>query len=219
MPGMSLAAMPFLMIGFFIVVMGLIVWIAAGGSKRATENLVQLATTLGLTVTARPPLLGLFQQVPRVSGEWRGKRVEIFPYTTGSGKSQQQWCAVSAAPLADGGLIFTMQRQGLGTKVMELFGAKEIQVGDAEFDRMWFIQTNQPDFFRVALLPELRGKIDALASETGIRGGRFQLEKGAVRYAEQGSFFSPRITARIGRAAEIVVDLADLAEVYATTGR
>jgi hypothetical protein len=100
---------------------------------------------------------------------------------------------------------------------MELFGAKEIQVGDEGFDRTWFIQTNQPEFFRAALLPELRAKINALIHDLGTqaRGMEFKLEGAAVRYAEMGTFADGDSCQRCQRAADIVGDLADLAEVAA----
>jgi len=98
---------------------------------------------------------------------------------------------------------------------MEMFGASEIQVGDADFDRRWFIQTNQPDFLRAALLPELRAKIFTLAAEPSASRLKLMLEDGRVRYAEQGSFASARVAGRIGQAAEVVADLADVAEVFA----
>ena len=67
-----------------------------------------------------------------------------------------------------------------------------------------------------SLLPELRAKINALVRELGARspGMEFKLEQGVVRYAEMGSFASGEICQRCQRAADIVGDLADLAEVF-----
>jgi hypothetical protein len=161
-------------------------------------------------------VLGLFYPEARAAGQLRGKRVELFTFTTGSGKSTIHWCAVAATLPAATGLTFHLQRQGLNTKFLELFGAREIQMGDAEFDAAWFIQTNRPEYFRAALLPELRAKINALVRELGVQARRmeFKLEQNAVRYAEIGSFASGDSCRRCLRAAEIVGDLADLAEVF-----
>ncbi len=207
--------MPYLMILIIVATLVIVFWAAAQASKRASENIRELAAMLGLQADIRPPALGLFYTDPRAAGQWRGKAMEIYTYTTGSGKSRMQWCAVAAALRADGGLRFTLQPQGFGTKVMEMFGASEIQVGDADFDRRWFIQTNQPDFLRAALLPELRAKIFTLAAEPSASRLKLMLEDGRVRYAEQGSFASARVAGRIGQAAEVVADLADVAEVFA----
>lgn len=204
-----------LMIAVFAGVMALVLWAAAKTSKRASDNLGSLARTLGLRYEPGTPVFGVFYPETRASGQRRGKFVEAYSYSTGSGKSRIQWCAVAATPAGAGGLTFSLRPQGLGTKLMEMFGSHEIQVGDAEFDRRWYIQTNQPDFLRAALLPEVRAKLDALANDRGVLGPQVQLEKGVVRYAEQGSFSDPARTARLTQAMEVVCDLADLAEVFA----
>jgi hypothetical protein len=207
---------PLLMIGLFAAVIVLVGWAAARQSKRTTENVRELAASLGLQFADKPPVLGVFYPEPRATGQLRGKRVELFPFTTGSGKSQTHWSAVSATVPGAGGLTFHLQRQGFGTKFLELFGAREIQTGEAEFDAAWFIQTNQPEYFRAALLPELRAKINALVRESGTpaRGMDFKLGQAVVRYAEMGSFGDLDRCQRCRRAADIVCDLADLAEVF-----
>ncbi len=215
---MSTALIPLLMIGAFVAFFGLAMWAGARQSKRAAANVRQLADTLGLQFSEKPPALGMFYSDIRAGGQVRGKRVEVFSYAVGSGKSRVHWSAVSAAGTAAGGLTFHLRRQGFGMKhLMELFGAKEITVGDADFDQAWFIQTNQPEFFREALLPELRGKISNLLREAGTqsRGMEFKLENGVVRYAEIGSFSSDGTCRRCERAVDIICDLADVAEVFA----
>jgi hypothetical protein len=214
---MSPAVVPLLMIGFFVLVIGLVGWAAARQTKRAADNVRRMAETLGLEFTAKPLALGVFYTEATATGQLRGKRVTLFPFSTGSGKSRTQWSAVSAAVPTATSLTFHLRRQGFGTKIMELFGAREIQVGDAEFDRTRFIQTNQPEFFHEALLPELRDKNGALVRELGGqgRGMEFKLEKNVVRYAQIGSFSSGDCCQRCVRAADIVCDLADVAEVSA----
>jgi hypothetical protein len=126
-----------------------------------------------------------------------------------------QWCGVSAAVAGGDGLTFHLRQQGVSTKFMELFGAREIQVGDAEFDAAWFIQTNQPEFFAAALLPELRARITTFVRELGAqaRGMEFKLEAGIVRYAEMGAFSNGNSCNRCQRVVGIVCDLAEVAEV------
>lgn len=205
-----------LLLGFFALLFTLFAW-AARMSKLVAGNIRQAADSLGLEYTSKPPTLGFFYTEPRASGQMRGKRVQLFPFSTGSGKSRTQWCAVSAAVPNGTALTFQLRQQGWGSKFMELFGAREIQVGDDAFDRAWFIQTNQPEFFREALLPELREKISAVVRAPGAtpRGVEFKLENGVVRYAEIGSFANAGSCQRCIQAADVVCDLADLAEVFA----
>ena len=201
-------------ISVFALVIVVLIWATAVTGKRAAENMRQLADKLGLQAAISPPTWGIFYPTARAGGILRDKVVEVFPFSTGSGKSRVQWCAISAAARRHGGLTFVFRKQGFGTKVMEMFGAHEIEVGDPAFDREWFIQTNQPDFMRAALVPELRTRLTGLARGTGARGPQLQLEGGIVRYAEQGTFSDPLRCGRIVSAAPLVCDFADLAEVF-----
>ena len=153
---------------------------------------------------------------PRVTGGMSGKRIEFFNFHTGAGKSRKLWSAVSAAAPAPGAMTFLLCRRNLGTKLRSFFGAKSIQAGDAAFDSRWFIQTNRPDFFRAALIPELRAALDAV-SAGGMKGGIFKLEAGVVRYAEQGNFNGERC-ARYETLLPLLCDLAAVAEVEASFG-
>lgn len=191
-----------------LVVLG--AWSAFRARRQAHERLAVLAERLGLEFVAAET----WTDNARINGRLRGKRVEFFNYTTGSGKSRKSWSAVSVAPASSGSLTFALCKQGFFTKVRALFGAKEITVGDAAFDARWFIQTNQPDFFRAALMPELRVKLDAALAGL-IKGGEIKLETGAVRYAEQGTFTAERC-ARYEALLPVLCDLADVAEVSAS---
>jgi hypothetical protein len=172
----------------------------------------RLAGALGLEFVDARPKLGLFYPEPRAAGALRGKAVQLFNYTTGSGKSRRTWSAIGVTPAVAGGLTFAIKRQGFGSKLQELFGAKEITVGDPEFDRAWFIQTNEPEFLRAALLPEVREKFRSLP-------GVFKLEQGRVLYAEEGMFSDAARCRRFEAVVALACDLADIAEVHARGAR
>jgi len=154
--------------------------------------------------------------LPRITGVVRGKQVEFYNYVTGSGKSRTNWVAVSVTPVVGVTLTFRITRQGFLSKLQALFGAKEITVGDKAFDGRWYIETNKPDFFRAALLPEVRLKIDAasLAARKHVNV-EFKLAEGRVRYAEVGGF-SDETLARYEALLPLLCDLADVAEVETT---
>jgi hypothetical protein len=96
---------------------------------------------------------------------------------------------------------------------MELFGAREITVDDATFDAAWFVQTNQPEYFRAALVGEIRDQF--MAARRAGASGIFQLENGVVKYAEQGTFGNAGRRQRYELIAPLLCDLADVAEVFA----
>lgn len=203
-------AIPLLIVAAF----GFVFWLSARASKAAHANAVALASRLGLEVQVRPPFMGWFYPTPRASGRIRGKRVDVFSYTTGSGKSRKTWVALTAAPARNTGLTFALSRQGLGSRVKSLFGAKEIEVGDRLFDERWFIETNKPEFFRAALLPELRSRLMSLDQVGGVPGA-IRTENGVVKYAEAGTFQDRARCERLAHLTDLLCDLADIAEVWA----
>jgi hypothetical protein len=150
------------------------------------------------------------------TGVHAGRRGRVFSFTTGSGKSRRTWAAIELSAGAASGLELELTRQGFGSKVAALFGAKEIQVGDAAFDARWFIRTNRPDYMKAALLPEFRARIEELER----RGGRvmkLEIKQGRAIYSEQG-FFNAPVRARLAAALPVLADLAALAEVEAGSG-
>jgi hypothetical protein len=190
--------------------MGLIIWGAVQHQKKVRANLEALAARLGMQVTG--DLKSLLAS-GGVAGTYQGKAVRFWTYSTGSGKSRRTWCAVGVKPRAHGGLQFELQRQGFGTKIMEWFGAKEIQVGDPAFDRDWFIRTNQPEFLAAALVPEIRAKLTSLKLAASEKS--FRLEAGEVQLSTPGTFGSDQVVARLESCLPLLFDLADIAEVYA----
>jgi hypothetical protein len=152
-----------------------------------------------------------------MEGTQAGRTIRYWTYSTGSGKSRVTWVAVGVQPRAAAGLQFDLTRQNFGSKLMEMFGVKEIQAGDPAFDAAWFVRTNQPDFLAAALVPSIRARLMAEPAEG--RSARYKLEQGPVHYAEQGSFASAAILERLERQLPLLHELADVAEVFAGTGR
>jgi hypothetical protein len=188
---------------------GFVIWAVVVQRQRTAANLQKLAAQLGLGFVAAVGWMGRAS----VSGTLRGKKVDFFSYTTGSGKSSTTWAAVTAQAATTGALAFTLQKQGFSTKIAGLFGAHEITVGDGEFDAAWFVQTNQPEFLRAALIPELRAKLMAARRAGAV--GKFELRGSEIKYAEVGTFAEAKRSERLAALADAVCDLAAVAEVAA----
>lgn len=198
----------------------LLLKLVAAQSRKAHERFIQFAERLRLTAKRVEPKFGGFFPQSEATGERRGKQVRLYGYTTGSGKSRTIWSALSVHPREVRGLTFSLTPQGLGSTFAELFGAKEITVGDPAFDKAWFIRTNQPEFFTAALLPELRARLTA-AFDVRPRAWQpsIKLEHDAVIYAEAGDFNSEGRRERLALLVEVLCDLADVAEVHAQQAR
>jgi hypothetical protein len=193
----------------------LVIWMAKEHARKTREALHAFAQRAGLRIQEQT-VLG-FTSVQSLEGEQAGRAVRYWTYSTGSGKSRTTWVAVAVRPRAEAGLQFDLTRQNFGSKIMEMFGVKEIKVGDPAFDAAWFVRTNQPDFLAAALVPSIRARL--MAEPAGRWGARYKLENGLVQYVEQGHLSSAEVLARLERQLPLLHELADVAEVFAGTGR
>jgi hypothetical protein len=193
----------------FPLIAGLVIWATAIQKRRSTANLQKLAAQLGLEFAPAAGWTGR----PNVTGTLRGKMTVFFTYTTSNGKSSTTWAAMTVQAATAGVLTFSLEKRGFVTNIEKLFGAHEAVVDDAEFAKAWFVQTNQPDFMRAALIPELREKL--MAVRRAGANGKFELKVGQVKYAEVGSFSDVKRCARFATLADVMSDLADVAEVAA----
>jgi hypothetical protein len=195
-------------LGVGILTFGFIIFrVGAALSQKALVNMRTLADRLNLQVVEKPKKFGV-HPYPEATGTMRRKPVRIYNFTTGTGKSKTTWSALSVTPAVHAGLTFALTHQGFTSKVMELFGTKEVQVGDAAFDREWFIRSSAPDFFAAALLPEIQAKIQT-------NPGEWKLQDGVILYTERGLFTDTARCDRFVTVAAAACDLADIAEVYA----
>lgn len=209
--GMPLVpVLAFLAIGGFVTFFFVLV---KRHAQAVRDKMHALAQNMGLRVVERT--VAGFTSVEALEGELNGRLVRFWTYSTGSGKSRVTWVAVGVRPRQNGGLEFELSRQGFGSKIAEWFGSKEVKVGDPQFDAAWFIQTNQPDFFAAALVPDIRAKF-VNDPKVG-RVGTYQLKEGMVRYVQRGQFGNEKIVRQLEVELPVLQDLADVAEVFAST--
>jgi hypothetical protein len=175
--------------------------------RKTTQHLQELANQLQLKFM--PPAGWL--KMPTVVGTLRGRTMQLFNFSTGFGRSKRNWSAVSALPAGDGRMTLSIRRNALTTRLNHIFGPKRVTTGDSEFDEAWYVQTNQSEFVSAALIQEIRTRFME-ARRAGAKG-YFELQQGLVKYVESGYFTSPKCVARFGVAANLVCDLADIADV------
>jgi hypothetical protein len=192
-----------------------IIWAIRVHARKSREQIQAFAQRAGLRVNEQT-VLG-FTSVQSLEGEQTGRGLRYWSFATGTGKARTHWVAVGVRPQATAGLTFGLTRQNLGTKLMELFGTQEIQVGDPAFDAAWFVRTNQPDFFAAALVPQIRARL--LAEPAGRRSARYEIKDGVVQYVEQGYLSGNGVLAHLERQLPLLHELADVAEVFAASGR
>ena len=201
-------------VGFLGLMLGAAAVLSRWQANRARANLMALARDLDLQVHESPSLLGgLFPQVPTASGQYAGRALRFYRFTTGSGKQRQTWQALGLACANPHELTFRLEGQNMLTAIGVLLGMQDVQVGDPAFDRRFVVKTNAPDFLRAALLPEIRAALlQGWPSRAG--GPHVKLEGGEVVYAELGSLADAAMPARMKAMLEPLRELAALPEVY-----
>jgi hypothetical protein len=199
---------PLVMFGVF----ALVAVMAVRHAAKVRKEFPRWAEEIGWT--AKP--MTSWTTPAEATGAHAGRRGRVYSFTTGSGKSRTTWAAIELSAGVSSGLELELTRQGFGSKVAALFGAKEIQVGDAAFDARWFIRTNRPDYMKAALLPEFRARIEELERRGG-RSVKLEIKQGRAIYLEQGFFQAP-VRTRLAAALPVLADLAALAEVEAGSG-
>jgi hypothetical protein len=200
------ALWPFLFFAVFAAVGFGLAW---KNAARLRREFPEWAAGLGWTARA----MESWTTPPEAHGDYAGRRGRAYTYSTGSGKSRRSWKAIELIAGGAPRLELEFSRQGVGTRIAEWFGVKEVQVGDAAFDARWFVRTNRPEFVRAALVPEVRARIDELSARGG-RMPRLDFKAGRATYAEQGHF-AAATRERLAAALPVLADLAVLAEVEA----
>ena len=191
-----------------VLIIAVTVWFGIVQQRKAAANLRAGAERLGLKFT---PSAGIGKEGPRADGVIRGREARFWCYEAGSGKHRKCWVAVALSTTTQGRLLLNLQPQGFNTKVAELFGAREIELGDARFDAMWFVRASDATAGRAALTPELREKLNA-ARDGGARGN-FSAEKAVVRYVQEGGFHRAGTFERLEGVIPLLEELAVATEV------
>jgi hypothetical protein len=180
--------------------------------RKARENLERLAAQLGLEAVAEPPKPIVGAPPPRLRGRLRGRAVGVSSYTTGSGKHRTTWCAISAETAGSGRLMLSVSEENLLTRVGHALGMNDVATGDEAFDRRFYVKSSDPGYVRAALIPEVRAKF--AQSWKASPSGRIETKGRDAVYAEIGSFADAALCARIAGMAELVCDVAEIAEAH-----
>jgi len=202
---------PSALIALFLVLVALTLLAARRRKRKTRENLAGLASRLGFEVKRKPAKFG-FEPPPTVEGRYRDRPVRFFNYTTGSGKSQTNWSAVSAGIGNDSGFTLELAPENFLTRIAAALGMQDIKVGDPDFDRAFLVRSNNAAYATAALLPEIRARLLSKLKQRAI--GTLTVRAGVVRNAEVGGFDDAARVDRLAGLLDVICDLADVAEVY-----
>jgi|GEM_PF-2391934 len=132
--------LPLIIIPIFVLMFVGAIFFAIKSAKNMRQQFELLAQKFGLEYI--PPKGKIFKSKPQIHGSLFGKTVQIYTYTTGSGKNKQTYTKFSLLPF-DKGLIVRISKEGLFSKVSKAFGGQDIQIGDALLDKQYRFKCNR----------------------------------------------------------------------------
>ena len=123
--------------GFVIValILAIAIPLAIAHNKKTNLAWSDAARTLGLSY--RP---GGFMQSRRIDGQLNGLRVVVDTFTRSSGKHSTSYTRYRISFPRSLGLGLQLKREGVLSTVTKIFGAQDLQVGDASFDNAMLVK-------------------------------------------------------------------------------
>lgn len=189
------------LVGFFI-------WLARRQQRTIRARLEEMAAHLGLELRDTKQRLNWLP--PELAGTRHGRRLRIYCFKTGSGKSQQFWCAIGADLRNPAGHTLELAREGWLARVGKTLGLQDLTVGDDTFDRRFVVRAGDPSVL-TALLPEWRTRLLEVFADRDVNG-RFELKGHQLTYVESGFFTSRARATRFPILADLTLELADALE-------
>lgn len=191
--------------------------------RKISEHWQWLVDTLGLGVCGGEPMypnskwLSWIRKPIRLEGTYRGCFTKIYNYTVGSGKNSTTYSTVRIVGPNPKELTFNIYREGMFSKLGKIMGMQDIQTGDPTFDDKFVIKSNNPEFIKIALLPEIKSKFIDIW-ERHKPHGSITLKDEELHYDEVGTIRTVEIRERFGAIADLLADLRGTIEFYNQKG-
>lgn len=185
----------------------------------STNHLRLLGEELGVTVVGGAPYfksigwLSFIKRPTKVLGDYQEGSLEVWHFSRSSGKSSHPYTGVRLGLNNPRGLTFQFYKEGFFSKIGKTFGMQDVSVGDARFDKNFIVKCSDPDFIRVALLPEIIDKFYHTFEEHGAKG-TIALKDNEIYYEEGGHIRSEENRAQFVALINLCADLRETAYIY-----
>lgn len=178
-----------------------------------------LVDKFGLEVVGGEPLhpdkkwLGFVRAPLRLEGTYNNFFLKIYNYTVGSGKNRTTYSTARIIGPNPGDLRFEFHREGLFSKIGKVFGMQDIQTGDTRFDGKFIIKCNDPEFIKIALLPQIKELFYGVW-ETHKSMGHIKLLDEELCYDEMGTIRNEKVCERFAAVVDLLTALRGTIEFY-----
>lgn len=198
-------------------------WLLYRAGRRKARALEKLAADLGLELTgggpatSLPGLRALFTYPLRVEGAYRGRNVKIFHHNQNTGMGSTVYAAIRVRVRNPEKLALRVFRKSWAARTGTVSGLRDVDTGDADFDKTFVVRTRQERFARTILVPEIRERF-VQCWDKGARTA-VELREHELGYDEMGSIHTSKQGERFAALLELLCDLAEAVEVYSAHGR
>lgn len=143
-------------------------------------SLMNLQLKVGLNVPTKKPW-SLDWLYPSLIGFFLDKHLSISMYTKQQNGFKSPYTSITIDAFHYG-KTFKITTEGFYTKVDKLFGKDDILTRDKTFDRLFYVESNDPKFMVKLLDEEIR---DIMKHDVFMSMGTFVLNQSQLRYDEQ----------------------------------
>lgn len=208
-----------LIVSIFLGVIAVVAIIHTVTKKKATDHIRLFGEEIGVNVIGGEPFfksiqwLSFLKKPTRVSGDYKGGAIEVWHFSRSSGKSSHPYIGLKLRLDNKRKLSFQFHKEGLFSKIGKTFGMQDVSVGDAQFDKTFIVKSNDPEFIRAALLPEIMEKFYDAFEQHGAKG-TIKLKGNEIYYEEGGRIRSDESRARFAALIDLCADLRETVYVY-----
>ncbi len=172
--------------GTLIVFFGLIFYILRINNQKIFKQVSILSSNFRLQgLAALPKTWALSPYMPEMFGEYDGRKLRLYFYTTGSGKSTTYWTSLEMEVENREDQTIKIYKENFFSKIGKAIGGQDIQIGDGKFDSELILRASDEQFLKNLLTPEIREQFLRIWVERK-PAGTVSLAGNTLQYIETG---------------------------------
>ena len=190
---------------FFLVLVGILVLTfryAIKQNKKKTLIFTEFAKEHNLEYTFSKYM---FATLNSVQGAYKGIHLNIYEKMVGSGKNRH---VVTTATIANGNMTFdfSIGKEQFFSKTGKLLGFKDIEFGDAAFDKAFLLKSKSEDEFRSLMNYENQAKLTGIKDDLA---GTIHCKDGMLSYSITGVLGYRKNREKFMNVLQFMIDLTN----------
>ncbi|WP_309889762.1 hypothetical protein [Archangium sp.] len=177
----------------FLGIIGLLLYVSWRALRQRQRAWATFAERYGLTLHSTGVM-----SLPHVTGSYEGQQLDLKVEQRGSGKNRSYVTVLHLDVINAVSQALSLEREGLGDKLLKLFGRKDEEIGDDDFDRHFDLKNLDPESATLLRQREVQRHLFTVAKtyhHFDIRQGLLSVEKRTVPMSPEAleSFVQPAI--------------------------